>query len=148
MNINIKNYTSQVAAENSISKIERLLVKIGAKNINKSYDNGILKAIIFLIDVNNNTMTFKIPAKIDAVMKVLSGEVKRPQPGTFERIREQSERTAWKIVSDWVEIQATMILLEQAEFIEVFLPYHYNPVLDQTLFQSLKANNFKMLNQG
>lgn len=142
---NIKNYTSQVPAEKSISRIEKLLVEVGALNINKSYENGTLRAIIFLISVRGNTMMFKLPAKVEIVERVLKNDVKRPRPGTYERISEQAERTAWKIVLDWVEAQIAMIKLEQAEFIEVFLPYHYSPELNQTLFERLESGNFKLL---
>lgn len=142
---NLKNKTSTVPADRSISKIERLLVDVGANNINKQYVGGVLKSITFLITAMGSTQCFKLPAKVGTVEKVLKDQVKRPQPGTYERIRKQSERTAWKIVCDWVEIQCTMIHLEQAEFAEVFLPYLYDPSTDQTLYQKVLSGDLKLL---
>lgn len=144
--MNLKNYTSTVPADKSIMRIERLLVEVGAKNINKQYDDNMLKSITFLIDMNGQTAAFRLPAKVDVVEKVLRKEVKRPQSGTYERIKDQSERTAWKILCDWVEIQCSMIHLEQAEFAEIFLPYHYNPELNQTLWEQVKEGSIKLLN--
>ncbi len=144
--MNLKNYTSSVPADKSIMKIERLLVQVGAKNINKQYDEGVLKSVTFLIDINNQTAAFKLPAKVSVVEKVLKKDVKRPQAGTYERIKEQAERTAWKILCDWVEIQCSMIHLEQAELAEIFLPYHYDPKLDQTLWDKVKEGSIKLLN--
>lgn len=143
--MNLKNYTSQVPADKSISRIERLLVSAGANNILKNYRDRILESISFTMDINGNSIPFRLPAKVEAVNKVLWAEVKRPQPGTRERIREQAERTAWKIVCDWVEVQISMIQLEQAEFIEVFLPYVYHLESGKTFFERIKGNNFKQL---
>lgn len=143
--INIKNYTSTVSASKSISKIEALLVSMGAQNINKTYKDGRLNAISFLILVNGATVPFKLPAKVDQVEEALKKSYKRLAPATLKTISEQSERTAWKICSDWVEIQATIIKLQQAEFIEVFLPYVYRIDSDQTFFEQLKSTNYKAL---
>lgn len=118
---------------------------MGATNINKQYEGGSLASISFLIDVSGNTIAFRLPAKVGAVQKVLWAEVKRPRPETEKRINDQAERTAWKIVAEWVEIQFSMIKLEQAEFAEVFLPYAYDYAKDQTFYQRLKESNFKLL---
>lgn len=102
--MNLKNYTSEVPAARSISRIEEKLVEIGAKNINKEYnDDKSLKGIKFLIDVNGQTIAFELPAKVSTVFKVLWEEVKRPNAGTKDRVRAQAERTAWKLISDWVD---------------------------------------------
>lgn len=144
--MNLKNYTSTVDADKSISRIERLLVDVGAKNINKQYaEDKTLKSITFLIDINGQTIAFRVEAKIDLVFKILWAEVKRPQPTTKARVTDQAERTAWKIVQDWVESQITMVQLQQAELAQVFLPYAYDPVKDQTFYQSIKGANFKAL---
>lgn len=56
----------------------------------------------------------------------------------------QSDRTAWKILSDWVDIQVTMIQLEQAEFTEVFLPYFYDQKSNKTLFEKVASNEIRL----
>lgn len=145
MKTNIKNYTSGIAAEKSINKIEQILVNLGASNISKQYKDGKLYAISFLIMVQGNTIPFKLPAKVDQVREALKKSYKRISTPALRKILEQSERTAWKIVSDWVEIQATLIRLEQAEFLEVFLPYVYKIDEDQTFFERLKTTHYKAL---
>lgn len=143
--LNIKNYTSSVPAGKSISRIEEVLVSLGAQNINKSYKDGELAAVSFLVMINNVTVPFKLPAKVDQVRDALRKSYKRISAPALRNISEQAERTAWKICSDWVEIQATLIRLQQAEFIEVFLPYVYKMESDETFFESLKATNYKAL---
>ena len=98
--------------------------------------------------VEGKTIPFKLPAKIGAVKKVLMAQVKRPQPGTKDRIAAQSERTAWKLIHEWVQIQITMIKLDQAEFIELFLPHVYDFKNDKSYYETLKESGFKQLISG
>lgn len=146
--MNLKNYTSTVPASTSMSRIQRSLVEAGATDISMKFDpeTKICTAITFrMVLTGQIPMFFQLPAKIDPCFKVLYAEVKRPQPDTKKRIREQAERTAWKIVSDWVDIQLSMIQLEQVEPLQVFLPYVYNPERDVTFYEQLKESNFKAL---
>lgn len=142
--MNLKNYTSETSADRSVSKIERRLVEIGAKSVNKDYRNGILSGIRFLIDINDQTVVFELPAKIDRVFEVLWKEIKQPQANTQKQIAEQAERTAWKIISDWVDIQTSMILLEQADTLQVFLPYAIVGN-GKTLYNMIQDNGYKLL---
>lgn len=146
--MNLKNYTSSVPASTSMARIQRSLVEAGATDISMKFDpeSKICVAITFRMIVSGHLpMFFQLPAKIDPCFKVLFAEVKRPRPDTQRLVREQAERTAWKIVSDWVDIQLSMILLEQAEPMQVFLPYVYDPAKDKTFYESLKESSFKGL---
>lgn len=143
--MNIRNYTSSVPVINSINFIEHRLASAGATHIAKFYEENRPVGMIFQITHNNVPLTFKLPAKSLAVYNVLFNAVKRPRPSTKETIRSQSDRTAWKILSDWVDIQITMIQLEQAEFTEVFLPYFYDLKTNKTLFEKVAANEIKLL---
>lgn len=148
MTINLKNYTSTVPAVTSMGRIEQCLVKAGATDISKKYEDGICRAVTFRMMVNGGPLFFQLPAKVDPCFDVLWKEVKRQRPESRQKTKEQAERTAWKIVSDWVEIQMSMIMLEQAEALEVFLPYAYNPATDTTFYNSLKQGGFKALLPG
>lgn len=143
--MNIRNYTSSVPVINSINFIEHRLSTAGASHIAKFYEGNRPVGMIFQIIQNNIPLTFKLPAKSESVFNVLYNAVKRPRPSTKETIRMQSDRTAWKILSDWVDIQVTMIQLEQAEFAEVFLPYFYDQKSNKTLFEKVIANEIKLL---
>lgn len=121
--MNLKNYTSLVPPEKSVMQIEKRLVGIGATHIAKSYDDGELSGIMFQINQNG-------------------------RPISLKRVREQAQRTAWKLLFDWIEVQASMILIGHREATEVFLPYMYDFKNDETLYQKLSASNFKMLGAG
>jgi len=145
---NILNYTSSVPSDRSISGIERMLAQAGATNISKMYKDQRVVAIWFGLTIGSDKMAFRLPARVEAVAKVLCEQVKRPRLGTLDRLKNQAERTAWKILFDWCAAQLALIRLEQAEAVEVFLPYLYNPETEQTLFQSIKQSGYKLLLKG
>jgi len=145
----IKYYTSGIPASKSITKIEELLAKHGAKDIIKQYKDGILHSIYFSIELQDGTrIAFKLPARVERVKEVLLKATKRPRSGTLQKIDQQAEKTAWKLICDWAEIQLTLVDLDQAEMIEIFLPHVYNPNSDQTLFDKVKVTNYKLLTIG
>lgn len=142
----LKNYTSQVPASTSISWIEGKLARSGATQILKEIDiEGRVKGIAFMVSVNGFSMAFRLPAQVEACEKVLKSEVRRPKPDTFKRIVKQAERTAWKIVADWVDAQMAMIELSQVEFLQVFLPYMYSPSQKKTFYELSKEKGLQKL---
>ena len=141
----VKNYTSQVPASRSVNRIEERLVKYGAKNILKLYESGKLIGVAFIVVVDGLDMSFRLPARVDRVEKQLRGLVHRPRSGTLDRIADQAERTALRLLSDWVDVQMSLIELDQVELIEVFMPYIYDYTKNKTLFEKMKDTGFAML---
>jgi len=94
-------------------------------------------------------MPFKLPAQIANCERVLMANLsRRAKPETKKQVPKQAERTAWKIMSDWVEAQMAMIELAQVEVMEVFMPYLYDSATKQTFFQMAKKNDFQRLLTG
>jgi hypothetical protein len=141
----VKNYTSQVPANRSVQHIEDRLVKHGAKNILKLYEEKKLIGVAFIISVNGSDMPFRLPARVDRVEKQLRNLVRRPRSNTMDRISGQAERTAWRLLADWVDVQMSLVELDQVELVEVFMPYIWDPTKNQTFFEKMKINGFKML---
>jgi hypothetical protein len=112
----------------------------------KMYDaDKKLESLCFIMPVDGKDIPFKLPAAVDRVEKVLRASVRRPNASTNARIKEQAERTAWKLQSDWVDIQMSLIELQQVEIMQVFLAYVYFPIQKQTYFERPKESGFKML---
>jgi hypothetical protein len=145
---NLKNYTSKVPAVNSISMIERKLVEAGSTDISKKYENETVSAIRFRMLVNGQPLFFELPAKKDACYRVMLEKFKSGSGVDKKRLKAQSERTAWKITLDWVEIQLSMIKMEQVEPLQVFLGYVWDPATDETFYSKLQNNNFRQLTNG
>jgi len=136
--LNLKNYTSGVSVFKTVAKIEEKLVEVGATNILKEYENGKIKALMFQIPVNSQIIPIRLPVKTSEVLKYF--QENKPPRIPIVRYEEQSERTAWKSVLDWVEIQIQMIILGQVKFEEVFMPYIWVASKNKTLFESHKDN--------
>jgi len=140
----LKNYTSTIGSGRSISWIEDKLARHGARQILKEYTaDGRVASISFIIYSNGIELPFHLPARIAACEKVLRGEIRRPRSDTYKKVSEQAERTAWKILADWVDAQMAMVELSQVDIIEVFLPYLFDRQHKQTFYESLQARGFQ-----
>jgi hypothetical protein len=144
----LKNYTSDVPTHQTIYRIEQVLIKCGVTGITKEYGaEGKVNAVCFHIPMQGQELTVRLPANVERAQEKLwldyvGGEKltsdgqrfaysqKKKRKADF---KEQAERTAWKIIQDWVEVQMSMIQLDQAETLEVFLPYVRSAVEDDSL---------------
>lgn len=144
----MKNYTSQVQAEQSISEIENLLVRAGARSISKEYSNGLVTALNFVIlnPETNAPIGVRLPADHEAVFLVLKKNRSpraRYHRGWEDRLREQARRTAWRLMLDWCAVQLSLIEMKQAELMQVFMPYIWTG--RTTFYAALKENKFAAL---
>lgn len=110
----------------------------------KDYKDGFLIALAFRVTLpTGRSMSIRLPANSDGVFHAMMKEVKKPREGTEVRIREQAGKTAWKLMQDWVEVQLSLIQMQQADFVQVFLPYVWDG--KSTFYEQLKAKNFLSL---
>jgi|WetSurMetagenome_2_1015567.scaffolds.fasta_scaffold266443_2 hypothetical protein len=149
----IKNKSSKMKIQDIIAKITARLIQADANNIRQETSNQQVVGIYFTLDINGTTIQFKLPAKSEAVINAMLKDIKtKPHHAKYnemvDRVKEQGEVTAWKILLDWVEVQLTMIQTESVEAAEIFLPFAYNPTLDKTLFQIMKSDSKAMFLLG
>lgn len=156
----LKNYTSTVPVSETIRRIEAVLIRCGVQSITKEYGtNGETTALRFEIVTNLDRPPhmIRLPANKEQALESLWGDYingekldgdgklhwssrKRKKKSEFN---EQAERTAWKLMQDWTEVQMSLVAFKQAEVLEVLMPYIWDG--RQTLFQELKAGGFKAL---
>ena len=160
----LKNYTSDVPISQTIYRIEQVLIKCGVSGITKEYTAaGTVTALTFHVKIEGRgDVAIRLPADVNAAWDALWldyvdgdklnqngdavsawGSRKKKRKIDF---KEQAERTAWKIVQDWVEVQMSMIQTRQAEWVQVFLPYVWDG--KRTFYTALKDNGFKQLAAG
>lgn len=159
----LKNYTSDVPVSQTVYRIEQVLIRCGASGITKEYldTKGNIGAITFTIETPSGPVTIRIPADTQKALDALwidyvDGDKLSPNGNELywntrkkkrkADFKEQAERTAWKIMQDWVEVQMSMIQLKQAETLQVFLPYVMCG--NETVYQRLKTGGLKQLTAG
>ena len=118
----IKNYTTDIPAEQTIAEIHKLLAENGARGIAMDYDeNGLVIDVFFKIFLNGRELPFRLPAKADQVYEALFAD-KGGEDYYGESGRIKAQNIAWRICKTWLEAQITLINLQQAKIEEVFLP--------------------------
>lgn len=156
----LKNYTSNVPVSETLHRIEQVLIKSRVSGIMKEYGpTGKVVAVTFEIRMpNKNQYMVRLPANeekaTDALWKdyangdsltrdgselLFTGRKKKSRKDFVE----QGSRTAWKIIQDWIEVQMSMIQMEQADTLEVFMPYIWDG--RQTVYNRIKSNGYRAL---
>ena len=159
MNSFLKNYTSNVPVSETIHRIEQVLIRCGVSGITKEYGpTGIVSAIRFEIKTSNGCpqVVVRLPADVtkawEALWKDYAGaEISEDGQSCWSRYKkkkkaefyEQACRTAWKIIQDWIEVQMSMIQMQQADTVEVFMPYIWDG--RQTLYHRVKDGGYAAL---
>jgi hypothetical protein len=139
----IKNYTTDVPVEKTITEIHRLLAENGATGIATEYEQGQIQDIFFKVKVNGKELAFRLPAKPEKVYTALHTDIPDYQHHRYgQHWKEQAERIAWRICKSWLEAQLTLINLQQANIEEVFLPYLIVGRSNESLYEVMKEKHF------
>lgn len=116
----IANYTSKVAARQSINEITVMLVKAGARAVATEYDEGQRPTnLTFAIVHDGVPHQYALPVRPQAVLKVLR---EQGVPRTLQT-PEHAERVAWRILRDWIRAQLAILETEMVSLGEIMLPY-------------------------
>ena len=131
------NYTTKINVYTTIGEIQEILVKHGAKRIVQDMDDaGHIVSLTFGIETPAGLQGVRLPAKADAVHKVL----------TIQKVKcdkEQAERVAWRIIKDWIEAQMAILESEMVQIEQIFLPYMVNNK-GQTVFEVYQKNQLQL----
>lgn len=142
------NYTTIVAADKTAAEIQQILVKHGARTILLNFgDAHELTGLSFQMETQNGILPFTLPANVKAVERLLL-KLRRTQPETWqhdyepvmERIRQQAQRVAWRILKTWVQAQVAIIETGMVSVEEAFLPYLM--IGKTSMFEMLKGRGF------
>lgn len=134
----ILNYTTQIAAEKTVTEIQSMLARAKAQAVMSEYDDqGVLTALSFRIKTGAGVMNFRLPANVQKIYQVLVRQKVTPKLQT----REQAARVAWRIVKDWLEAQLALVSAELADLEQVFLPYAQDET-GATLYEVLRDRQF------
>ena len=138
----ILNYTTTIEAYKTVSEIEWILMKHGAKSILKQYgDGGKITGLSFLIETRGQKIPVRLPVKTAECLEVMKREKKNNPRQSIKATPEQAERVAWRILKDWTEAQMALLDIEMVRFEEIFLPY-IQISNEKTIFEHLEERQF------
>lgn len=141
------NYTTKVPPDRTASEIISMLAGKGATQIMMDFgENAQPVGLKWRVETAKGSLAFGLPIRTEAVFDVLTKQ--RVLPSNPDARRQQAERTAWRIVKEWIAAQMALIETEMVVMEEVFLPYMLTD--DQTtLYQAmLVEGRVKMLPPG
>lgn len=143
----IKNYTTSIPVERTITEIEKMLATFGTTKIMKEYDTeGNPTSLIFSILTDFGEMPVKLPIKPEKIQQVFREQVEQgilnQKYGGGEWAQAQAQRVGWRIIKDWLDAQMTLIKIHQTEIQEIFLPYAYDSTSQTTLYEQMKEQQF------
>ena len=146
--------STNVPAEKTASEIEDMLRKADVEKVGKSFESGRIKAIYFQMDTPESSLPFMLPVNVDAVYQILLNKRKSSPAYRYnfpnevkQKIHDQAERTAWRIIHWWLKGQLALVQTQMVGVTEIFLPYMLVSG-SETLYQRLKAGEFKALMPG
>ncbi len=119
----LKNYTSDVPVSVTLGRIESVLIRVGGLPC------GCRRIVTQPLTRSGKTTRRNGP--------------KGKKRGKSSA--QQAERTAWKLMQDWCEVQLSLIQVKQAEFLEVFLPFVWDGGSNQTFYNRIKGGGYKAL---
>ena len=126
----ILNYTTKIDVDKTVAEITKNLAQHGASAIMTDYDKeGAVVALSFKLILEGQNMGFRLPCDWRPVYEILTKGKKFDNWNQAKNdrqkklYREQAERTAWRIVKDWVEAQMALVETRMVTVPQVFLPY-------------------------
>lgn len=147
--MNLKNYTSTVPVEQTISRIEAFLIGTGlVTGIGKEYQDSQVKSLIFQISYEKDKLPLavKLSASVEKCQEFFWIEhcrIARRNRRVKEDFLEQAARTAWKLQEDWVRVETSLIMLQQRTVLQSFMSYIWDG--ERTFYQRIKDGGFKQL---
>lgn len=149
----LKNYTTTIAPEKTVTEIEAILSSHGATDIYKQYDGmGNITTISFAVETEYGHLAFRLPARPEAVRQIISDQKKRGEIRISKKLAEDmshARKVTWRIIKDWIDAQIALIEVDIVKLEEVFLPYMLSSKDGKTLYQILEEGKFRtMLPRG
>lgn len=117
------NYTTTIAVTKTAAEIQAMLGEHGADGILIRYADRKPVAVSFTMAGPHGDRVFTLPVNVDAMHKVLQKQWRAGQIPRRYTDPEQAERTAWRVVKDWLAAQLTLVAAQMATLDQVMLPY-------------------------
>lgn len=133
----LKNYTTTVPANRSLSEINQILIDFGAKALGSEIDDqGRIETLHFKMIINGREQFVKVPLRVKNVIEVLKKANKY-------RDDDHAYRVAMRNVKDLLDAQAAFLATEMVTFEELMLPF-FIAKDGKTIYEVLENKQFQL----
>lgn len=140
------NYTTTVSAEKTATEIQRRLVAFGATSIATDYADREPVALTFVLEgVTQSGRAFRAPFRLPINVEGVAAALKNARVERRWQVPAQVQRTAWRILKDWVEAQLAVIEAGLARPEQILLPFAVSSQDGRTLYEHFDADPTRLL---
>jgi hypothetical protein len=137
----ILNYSTGIKPEKTVAEIGAILGRAGASAVQTMYEDGAPSGVGFSLKTPHGMRSFELPVNVDGVFDAMKRD--KSVPNSYVT-RAQAQKTAWRIVKDWVAAQIALVQAGQAQTDEVMLPYMLTPS-GETVYRVYEQSEQKAL---
>ncbi len=142
----LKNYTTEIPAQKTIGEIEEILVKYGATDTWKQYDEaGKITSLNFAVRTEFGKMPFRLSIDAEVISVVLREQAKQGLRGISRKQAwdiEHARNVGWRIIRDWIDAQMAMVSLKMRKLEQIFLADAFDMRTEKTFFQILQDKKY------
>lgn len=134
----IANYSTSIDVAKTYGEIVTILTRVKARAVMSEYsESGQMTHVSFRIQgKGDDIISYRLPANVDGVLYAMQQDKKVPNSNcTFD----QAERTAWRILKDWIRAQMAIYEAGIASMEQLFLP-HMQTDNGSTVYERYQAN--------
>ena len=135
--------TTKISPEQTVGEIQQVLCRYGAAAIQLEYESGGIKAVKFIVDVDGQKVPFLLPCRWKEVHTALLNRMRKARESREEEYILQAKRIAWRQIYRWIEAQLALVETNMVRIEEVFMPYLVVNKKGETLYEQMKAVEFK-----
>ena len=139
------NYTTTIDPHKTAAECVAMLARHGAGRISMDLKDGLPAGLAFGIETPAGMRFFLLPANPEGVYAALGKAYRERRIPQRYYDREQAQRTAWRVLKDWLEAQLALIEAQVVEMEQVMLPYLVVDDTGETLYQRYIEHGRKAL---
>lgn len=139
----IKNYSTSIGFNRTISEIEKILGNYDCTQISKVLEDGDPVALYFTIPFKGHPINYKMPTRWKRVHKILQNTKQCSKRQKSER---HAKNVAWRNIKDWIDSQTALMEAEMVEIQQIFLPFMVDQQ-DQTVYDRFLEQGPKLLEE-
>ncbi len=141
----ILNYTTSIDAHKTVTELQMLLSKKGARKVLLEYnEQGQPTALMFEILLNGESLQYRLPCRHRQVHKILLNE--RSVERRY-KTEQHALKVGWRIIKTWIEAQFALVESQQAEMAEVFFPYALTKS-GETVYEQIVRTRYLLEDKG